>query len=610
MSVNSLRCRLKTFVPVMSAGMRSGVNWMRAKSQPSTCASVRTSSVLATPGTPSISAWLPVKMAISACSIDVVLADDDFAGFVAGLGEDFFQSFGVHSFRFRRCGEGVSDLERGTWNVKLFNAWQSVDRLGPDRVAVRRAAIGFHHDARSTLAMVWLPACVRDLVHSSKHTSRIFAGGMLRRRRFTKPPAASLPLTKSFWVSSAGGGTRLIEFFQMNNPASSTSAPMTPCNRYFRINTATPEDSTTPRCASSNTDVFRRADEPREQFGMARPPHRFVAQEIGIGRHHDRAATESALDDDGIGASRINRPPRLVEVREDESAVPVERGRQRQIAHVADLDRLIVTIVALFQLLMRKTQTPALLDRGAADVRGVVTQGFPQGSSSGPRGVRASGIRNRRRRRKEIIRAGHRCQGHRQSPTTGGKGLDLIEQFHRQFMPFFLLRSQMQIRGVVFFRKLVRVTEITAHGQTGHLLQTFAQSHRPQRIGPQRGVRRINIPRLKAQQEQLRKTRAESHHAQDNQCESQRAFHAIVAPPIAAKRQHFVAYATKYCTWFRRAMRALSVGRKLTLTHAPRERELHLKALTRTTGSWVTTDSGFKPRRRTTSPSPRGRGPG
>ena len=34
MSENSLRCRLKTLVPVMSAGIRSGVNWMRAKSQP------------------------------------------------------------------------------------------------------------------------------------------------------------------------------------------------------------------------------------------------------------------------------------------------------------------------------------------------------------------------------------------------------------------------------------------------------------------------------------------------------------------------------------------------------------------------------------------------
>ena len=63
------RFMLKTLVPVMSAGMRSGVNWMRLNSHPSTRARVRTSSVFATPGTPSMSAWWPVKMAISALSI-------------------------------------------------------------------------------------------------------------------------------------------------------------------------------------------------------------------------------------------------------------------------------------------------------------------------------------------------------------------------------------------------------------------------------------------------------------------------------------------------------------------------------------------------------------
>ena len=32
-SENSLRCRLKTLVPVISAGIRSGVNWMRLNSR-------------------------------------------------------------------------------------------------------------------------------------------------------------------------------------------------------------------------------------------------------------------------------------------------------------------------------------------------------------------------------------------------------------------------------------------------------------------------------------------------------------------------------------------------------------------------------------------------
>ncbi len=42
-------------VPVMSAGIRSGVNWMRWKLRSSVCAIVRAISVLPSPGTPSIS---------------------------------------------------------------------------------------------------------------------------------------------------------------------------------------------------------------------------------------------------------------------------------------------------------------------------------------------------------------------------------------------------------------------------------------------------------------------------------------------------------------------------------------------------------------------------
>ena len=41
--------------PVMSDGIRSGVNWMRRNSRPSARLSARTSSVLAVPGTPSSS---------------------------------------------------------------------------------------------------------------------------------------------------------------------------------------------------------------------------------------------------------------------------------------------------------------------------------------------------------------------------------------------------------------------------------------------------------------------------------------------------------------------------------------------------------------------------
>src|SRR5437867_3218873 len=47
----------RMFVPVMSAGMRSGVNWIRLNVQSMTSAIVRTSIVLPSPGTPSRSAW-------------------------------------------------------------------------------------------------------------------------------------------------------------------------------------------------------------------------------------------------------------------------------------------------------------------------------------------------------------------------------------------------------------------------------------------------------------------------------------------------------------------------------------------------------------------------
>ena len=53
-----------TSVPVMSEGMRSGVNWMRLKLMLRVRAMVEMSSVLASPGTPMSSAWLRVKMAI------------------------------------------------------------------------------------------------------------------------------------------------------------------------------------------------------------------------------------------------------------------------------------------------------------------------------------------------------------------------------------------------------------------------------------------------------------------------------------------------------------------------------------------------------------------
>ncbi len=55
-------------MPVMSLGIRSGVNWMRLKSRFIVRASVRTISVFASPGTPTTSVCARQNMAMRSCS--------------------------------------------------------------------------------------------------------------------------------------------------------------------------------------------------------------------------------------------------------------------------------------------------------------------------------------------------------------------------------------------------------------------------------------------------------------------------------------------------------------------------------------------------------------
>src|SRR5262245_7662178 len=55
-------------VPVMSAGIRSGVNWMRLKERARIFETVLTRSVLARPGTPTSRQWPRLNSAISNCS--------------------------------------------------------------------------------------------------------------------------------------------------------------------------------------------------------------------------------------------------------------------------------------------------------------------------------------------------------------------------------------------------------------------------------------------------------------------------------------------------------------------------------------------------------------
>ena len=67
------------FVPMMSAGIRSGVNWMRLKSRSSASASVRTSSVLPRPGTPFEQRVAADEQAGQHAVDDLVVADDHLA---------------------------------------------------------------------------------------------------------------------------------------------------------------------------------------------------------------------------------------------------------------------------------------------------------------------------------------------------------------------------------------------------------------------------------------------------------------------------------------------------------------------------------------------------
>ena len=63
-------------VPVISEGIRSGVNWMRVKTRPSVCAMVRTMSVLAVPGRPVMRQWPPDEEPDENLVEDFFLSDD------------------------------------------------------------------------------------------------------------------------------------------------------------------------------------------------------------------------------------------------------------------------------------------------------------------------------------------------------------------------------------------------------------------------------------------------------------------------------------------------------------------------------------------------------
>ena len=92
-------------VPVMSAGIRSGVNWMRRKLRSMQCASERIIAVFARPGTPSSRQWPPASTAITSCSMTSLLADDELRHFLGDFAVRLHQPGGgglVVGLGFRR----------------------------------------------------------------------------------------------------------------------------------------------------------------------------------------------------------------------------------------------------------------------------------------------------------------------------------------------------------------------------------------------------------------------------------------------------------------------------------------------------------------------------
>ncbi len=70
-------------MPVMSEGIMSGVNWIRRNDRLRILATVLTSSVLASPGTPTSRTCPRAKQARQELLDDVVLADDHLADLAA-----------------------------------------------------------------------------------------------------------------------------------------------------------------------------------------------------------------------------------------------------------------------------------------------------------------------------------------------------------------------------------------------------------------------------------------------------------------------------------------------------------------------------------------------
>jgi hypothetical protein len=217
-SRNSCVRRSNTLVPVMSAGIRSGVNWMRWNSPATARARAFTSSVFPTPGTPSISAWPPASSVTSARSMasfcptitrpsasrtrraPLVIVADAEAACASALADSAARlnpyRFFVHAIRpssgiLFGCAVEPSGLTRSEWAGPLADARCSLTSRLSSRYPARGGSASAAWSRGPQLGsreMAWA-SCGDRRRYCSQHSATTWLAGMLRssRRRAATP---------------------------------------------------------------------------------------------------------------------------------------------------------------------------------------------------------------------------------------------------------------------------------------------------------------------------------------------------------------------------------------------------------------------------------------
>ena len=222
-SENSLRCRLKTLVPVMSAGIRSGVNWMRLNSQPSTAASVRASSVLRQAGHAFDQRVLVAQHHHQRIADGVVLPDDDLADLGGDLLHGGLKLIEVQSSPFACSTACISRIASSGW-LPASRTMAAARRHAP-----RRSGAG----------------CPRATLPSRRPP--VGRGGMWRRSSVTRPEREVRPASISRGAALGGGGNAAA-FRQRTEPR---RAPGPAPSRSVGIAAPAPSRCPIPRCRNA-----------------------------------------------------------------------------------------------------------------------------------------------------------------------------------------------------------------------------------------------------------------------------------------------------------------------------------------------------------------------